>query len=118
MNGDTLIYNVPSGMYHSFQANGAQVAYFYSGGLAMNSNTIGFSNTHAGLSWGSNYSRIYDDSNLNITTDDAMYISAPTQLNITSPSSYFSGNVYTNNNVLASQSWVQGQTISQHHHLH
>ena len=58
---------------------------------------------------GSNYSRIYDDSNLHITTDDTMYISAPSQLNITSPSSYFSGNVYTNNNLLASQSWVQSQ---------
>ena len=55
--------------------------------LTMNSNNIAFSNNGAGLSWGRNYSRIYDDSNLHITTDEIMYISSPNQLNITSSSS-------------------------------
>ena len=77
--------------------------------LNMNTYTIAFSNSGAGLKWGNNYSQIYDDSNLHINTDDVMYISAPTQLNITSPNTYFTGNVYTNNNLLASQSWVQSQ---------
>ena len=75
----------------------------------MNSNNVTFSNNGAGLSWGNNNSRIYDNGNLYIVTDDYLNITAPTQLIVTSPSSYFSGNMYTNNNLVASQSWVQSQ---------
>ena len=38
-------------MIHSFQVNGIQVAYFNSGGLAMNSNSVGFLNNGAGITW-------------------------------------------------------------------
>ena len=55
--------------------------------------TIYFPNNGAGLNWGASYSRIYDNGNLYITTDDAMYIQAPTTLTVTSPATTFSGTV-------------------------
>ena len=58
----------------------------------MHGNTIGFSNNGAGLKWGNNYSQIYDNGNLYIVTDDYLNITAPTQLTVTSPNAYFSGN--------------------------
>ena len=106
MNGGQLVYNVTTGAMHSFQVDGTQVAYFNSGGLAMNSNSIGFSNNGAGLVWGNNYSQIYDNGNLYITTDNYLNISAPTRINITSTDTYFSGNVYNYESLLASQNWV------------
>ena len=45
--------------------------------LSMNSNSIIFSNNSEGLSWGNNYSQIYDNGNFCINTD-----------------AYFSGDVY------------------------
>ena len=77
--------------------------------LNMNSNIIVFSNNGAGLVWGNNYSQIYDDGNLHINTDDYIYISAPTQFNVTTPTASFSGNIYMGSNLLASQSWVLNQ---------
>ena len=74
----------------------------------MNSNII-FSNNGAGLTWGNNYTQIYDNGNLYINTDDYLNISAPTQVSVTSANSYFSGNIYSNNNILATQSWVNSQ---------
>ena len=74
--------------------------------LTMNSNNITFSNNGAGLVWGNNYSQIYDNGNLYITTDDYLNISAPTRINITSTDTYFSGNVYNYESLLASQNWV------------
>ena len=35
--------------------------------------------------------------------------SAPTQLTLTSPNAYFTGNVYSNNNLLATQAWVNSK---------
>jgi hypothetical protein len=103
MNGGQLVYNVTTGAMHSFQVDGTQVAYFNSGGLAMNSNSIGFTNNGAGLKWGTNSnSQIYDNDNLYITTDDYLNITAPTQINITSNDTYFSGNVYNYESLLAS----------------
>ena len=32
--------------------------------------SISFPNNGAGLTWGNNYSQIYDNGNLNISTDD------------------------------------------------
>ena len=72
----------------------------------MNSNNITFSGGGAGLVWGNNYSRIYDNVNLYIKTDDYLNITAPTQINITSTNTYFSGNVYNYESLLASQTWV------------
>ena len=68
--------------------------------LSMNSNNITFTNNGAGLVWGNYCSQIYDDANLHITTDDSMYISAIVQLIVTAANTYFSGNVYMNNNLL------------------
>jgi len=39
MNGNTLVYNVPSGMIHSFQVNGTQIAYINSAGITVPSGT-------------------------------------------------------------------------------
>jgi len=104
MNGYTLIYNVVSSAIHSFQVNGTQVAYFNSGGLAMNSNSIGFSNNGAGLKWGTNSnSQIYDNGNLYITTDDYLNISCPTQMSVSATDSYFSGNLHSVEGLIASQ---------------
>jgi len=41
--------------------------------IAMGSGTINFSSNGAGLNWGSNYSQIYDNGDLNIKTDDNMH---------------------------------------------
>ena len=109
INGNTLVYNVPTSSIHSFQVNGTQSCYVNAAGLVMNGNKISFSNNGAGLSWGNNYSQIYDNGNLYIVTDDYMNISAPTQLIVSSPNTSFSGNVYMGSNLLASQSWVTSQ---------
>ena len=66
MNRGQLVYNVPSGQMHSIQVNGAQMAYFNSGGLSMNGNSIVFSKNGAGIVWGNSYSQIYDNGNLYI----------------------------------------------------
>ena len=52
-----------------------------------------FPNNGAGLIWGSNKSQIYDDSNLQISTDDYMYLYAPMIIKcvITSPSTSLTG---------------------------
>ena len=71
----------------------------------MNSNSTSFTNNGAGLTWKNNYSQIYDDAYLNIKTDDSLYISAPTQISVTSANSYFSGNMNMNNNLLATHSY-------------
>ena len=72
-----------------------------------------FCNTHSNngteISWGNSYSQTYDNGNLYINTNDHLNISAPTQVNITSSNSYFSGDVYLNNNISASQAWVNNQ---------
>jgi len=60
--------------------------------LAMSGN-ISFSNTGPGITWGNNNSQIYDDSNLHISTDDTLYISAPTLCSITTPNCSLSGSL-------------------------
>ena len=40
MNGNTLVYNVPSGMKHSFQINGVENTYINSTGITTSSNNI------------------------------------------------------------------------------
>ena len=55
--------------------------------------TIYFPNNGAGLYWGAAVSRIYDNGNLYIVTDDAMYIQAPSTISVTSPTTSFSGTV-------------------------
>ena len=40
MNAAQLVYNVPSGQIHSFQVNGAQVAYINSTGITVGSSTV------------------------------------------------------------------------------
>ena len=136
MNGNTLVYNVPTSCNHSFQVNGTRIAYIDSNGMTigtspvatqsyvtgleyitsspgvklnMNSNSISFTNNGAGITWANNNSQIYDDGNLHINTDDSIYISAPTQFYVTTPTALFSGNVYMQSNLLASQSWVTSQ---------
>ena len=81
--------------------------------LTMNSNHISFTNNGAGIIWGSSgQSRIYDNGNLYITTDDNLYITAPTQLSVTATDSYFSGNVYNYESLLASQTWVNNNFLT------
>jgi hypothetical protein len=60
------------------------------------SNAINFKNDGTGISWGSNYSKIYDDGTLHIDTDDKMNISAPVSLNISAPNTTISGNTKFN----------------------
>ena len=50
----------------------------------------------AAISWGNNFSNIYDNGDLHINTDDNLYISAPTLLSITSNTVTISGNVTAN----------------------
>ena len=42
------------------------------------SGNITFPDHGVGIKWGKNYSQIYDDSNLHVSTDDTLYIYAPT----------------------------------------
>jgi hypothetical protein len=42
-------------------------------------------NNGSGIAWGNNYSKIYDDGNLHINTDDVMNIKAPVYLNVDTP---------------------------------
>ena len=66
------------------------------------SNNLLFPNTGCGITWGpSNNSQIYNDGNMQISTDDYLYIYAPTQFVVTSPNCSFSGNVYIGSNLLA-----------------
>ena len=74
--------------------------------LTMNSTNISFTNDGAGLTWGNNNSRIYDDLHLNIATNDYLCIKAPTQPSVTATDSYFSGNLYLVEGLVASQTWV------------
>jgi hypothetical protein len=65
-------------------------------GVSAGGNTgITFNNDGTGIIWGSSVSKIYDDGNLYINTDDAMYMSAPTNLDITTPNFNLSGNMNT-----------------------
>ena len=96
MNGGTLVYNTTSGAKHAFQINGTEYAHIDSTGLTMTTN-ISFPNNGAGLTWGNNYSQIYDNGNLNISTDDYMYIYAPTSCTITSPNTSLSGSLTCTN---------------------
>ena len=80
--------------------------------LTMNSNNISFTNYGAGITWGnSNNSQIYDDSNLHISSFANILLYTPTQVTVTSPNAYFTGDVYSNNNLLASQTWVNNQYL-------
>ena len=47
----------------------------------------------AGITWGEGYSKIYENGNLNIETDDNMYIKAPISLTITTPAMSVSGSL-------------------------
>lgn len=80
-----------SGPTFSGTVNFASIVTF-SGSTSTN-NGINFSTNGSGITWGVNYSRIYDDSHLRITTDDNMYITAPGLLNVSTPSSTFTGTV-------------------------
>ena len=64
MNGNTLVYNVPSSCNHLFQVNGTRIAYIDSSGMTIGtsgvrlnilSNSISFTNSGAGIAWGNNY---------------------------------------------------------------
>jgi hypothetical protein len=59
------------------------------GGIAGNrlatNGDLQMQNNGSGVVWGNNYSKIYDDGNLHIDTDDLMYIKAPNTLNIDTP---------------------------------
>ena len=57
------------------------------------SGNISFPNNGVGINWGNNYSQIYDDSNLHISTDDTLYINAPTLCSITTPNCSLSGSL-------------------------
>jgi hypothetical protein len=57
------------------------------------STPITFNNNGTGLVWGQNSSKIYDDANLHVETDDEMYLKAPKSLNVNTPSATFTGNV-------------------------
>ena len=77
----------------------------------MMSDSISFTNNGAGITWGnSNNSQIYDDSNLYISSVANILLYTPTQVTVTSPNTYFTGDMYSNsNNILASQAWVNNQ---------
>ena len=70
------------------------------------SNSISFMYNGAGITWANNNSQIYDDSNLNIKTDDYLYVSCLTQMPVTVADSYFSGNLCSIEGIVASQTWV------------
>ena len=56
------------------------------------STPISFNNDGKGvIRWGNDFSKIYDDGHLHINTDDNMYISAPSYLEITSANTKFNG---------------------------
>ena len=59
--------------------------------------SISFPNNGAGLTCGNNYRQIYDDSNLHISTDDYMYLSAPTSCVITSQRTSLTGSLTCTN---------------------
>jgi hypothetical protein len=59
----------------------------------------------AGITWGASYSRIYDDGDLRVTTDDNMHFSTSAGEKIT----IYSGNVGINNTAPSSQLQVTGQ---------
>lgn len=54
----------------------------FDGAIYMQGNNINLDQGGNGISWGGESSYIYDDGDLHINTDDNMWISAPTQLNI------------------------------------
>lgn len=73
--------------FESINSYGNQAHYgnlTVNGSLTCGINTIYFNNSGAGLVWGNNYSRIYDDANLIIYTDDRLDIRASTGTYITS----------------------------------
>ena len=55
-----------------------------------------FNNDGTGLVWGKGYSKIYDNADLHIETDDNMWMSAPSKLDITTPNMIVHGNVNAN----------------------
>jgi cytoskeletal protein CcmA (bactofilin family) len=67
-----------------------------SGASAGGSSSLTLNNNGTGIVWGNNYSKIYDDGNLHINTDDAMYISAPANLDVTTPNLNISGSTKVN----------------------
>ena len=95
-------------MKHSFQINGTEYTHIDSNGLTMTTN-ISFPNNGAGLRWGNNYSQIYDDSNLHISTDNYIYLSAPTSCIITSPSPSLTGSL-TCTNIICNSIQVNSTT--------
>ncbi len=54
-------------------------------GTTNGSGNMRFANTGQGLSWGSDFTRIYDNGDFYITTDDYMYMTIPSRLMITTP---------------------------------
>jgi cytoskeletal protein CcmA (bactofilin family) len=63
-----------------------------------NGGMINFPNDGSGLNWGNGYSKIYDNGNLNILTDDTMIINAPTNLELNTPQTNVNGFLTVKNN--------------------
>ena len=80
--------------------SGAQISGNVGIGTTPTYQGISFLQNGSGITWGANYTRIYDDGNLNINTDDRLYINAPTSLSITSPDTTVSGNLQVSNEIL------------------
>jgi hypothetical protein len=68
---------------------------YFSGGITMPNNSTG-------ITWGNNNSRIYDNGHLRIETDDYMYITAPTEVQIITP---FLNVVGDGGSVISGGSW-------------
>jgi hypothetical protein len=81
---------------------------FYASGASPSFGTIYFANNGSGLNWGSSYSRIYDDGDLRITTDDSLWITAPSKVSISGPT-YFSTAIYLNNRIIERRNWYDQQ---------
>lgn len=61
--------------------------------ITVGNGNVAFNTNGGGLTWAGTNSRIYDQGNLQITTDDNMYVAAPNLFQVTSGIIYFTGNV-------------------------
>jgi hypothetical protein len=70
--------------------------------------TVYFANNGSGLYWGNAYSRIYDDGDLRITTDDTIWITAPLALRVSGPT-FFSTAIYLRDRIIERRDWYNQQ---------